>query len=47
MIRMERIRTGNEAVGTRLIKYQQMIKREGAIQNDSSKSVRRGCDTAD
>ena len=47
MIRMEMIRTGKEAVGNRLIKYQQMIKRKGAIQHDSSKSVCRGCDTAD
>ncbi len=47
MIRMEMIRTGKEAVGNRLIKYQQMIKRKGAIQHDSSKEVRRGCDTAD
>ena len=47
MIRMEMIRTGKEAVGNRLIKYQQMIKRKGAIQHDSSKEVRIGCDTAD
>ena len=47
MIRMEMIRTGKEAVGNRLIKYQQMIKRKGAIQHDSSKEVRRGYDTAD
>ncbi len=47
MIRMEMIRTGKEAVGNRLIKYQPMIKRKGAIQHDSSKEVRRGCDTAD
>ena len=47
MIRMEMIRTEKEAAGNRLKKYQQTIKRKGAIQHDSSKSVCRGCDTAD
>ena len=47
MIHMEMIRTGKEAAGNKLKKYQQMIKGKGAIQHDSSKEVRRGCDTAD
>lgn len=47
MIRMEMTRTEKEAAENRLKKYQQMIKRKGAMQHDSSKEVRRGCDTAD
>ena len=47
MIRMEMIRTEKKEMENRLRKYQQMIKGKGEVQYDSSKSVRRGRDTAD
>lgn len=50
MIRMEMIRTGKDAAENRLKKYQQILTGKGAGQHEqygSSKSVRRGRDTAD
>ena len=47
MIRMEMIRTEKKTMRDRLRKYQQMIKGKEEVQHDSSKSVRRGRDTAD
>lgn len=47
MIRMEIIRAKKEMTENRLEKYQQNVKEMEVSQNDSSKDVRRGCDTAD
>lgn len=47
MIRMEITGTEKEMTVKRLEKYQQNVKEREVSQNDSSKNVRRGCDTAD
>lgn len=47
MIRMEITRAEKEMTENRLEKYQQHVKEMEVSQNDSSKNVRRGCDTAD